>query len=173
MTITTRCHTLSLPLPSEQRPTLLVAHSVVLRDRSLMIWCGGAEDLQGHLQSQSRMAAGAKAEQSDTSASLASSSSLLVEQVIAEPTQHQEPEEVAPSGLLTSEWAIAMADARAKVSGDHRHAKISYNRVLTCSAHSQTANATSLFRTNADLARPMAARLGESHCPTLPCLMPR
>ncbi|PWN93136.1 hypothetical protein FA10DRAFT_14603 [Acaromyces ingoldii] len=149
MTITTRYHTLSLPLPSEQRPTLLVAHSVVLRDRSLMIWCGGAEELQGHLQSQSRMAAGAKAEQSDTSASLASSSSLLVEQVIAEPTQHQEPEEVAPSGLLTSEWAIAMADARAK-----------------------TANATSLFRTNADLARPMAARLGESHCPTLPCLMP-
>jgi len=68
----------------------------------------------------------------------ATSSSLLIEQ--SEPPRSLNQSSLPPlTGNLANEWAVAMTNPRTK-----------------------STNSTSLFRSNADLAKPMSARLCES-----------
>lgn len=152
-------HLVTLPVPSSETATLLIAHTTEFgrtpsatamstsptAKPALYIWCG---ESNGDVPALSSISAAQPPHGSSSlleEANVVDRSDLTSDQA----SQDMNPAELAalelpPTGALTREWAVAMTSARA---GGSDKAK--------------TGMATSLFRSNSDLAKPMASRLCE------------
>lgn len=122
---------ITLPIPSPHAPTHLVAHITQFKGQSLMLWCGEASSSLADAALQENRQASYQA------ARQAGSSSLLMEEHVAPGSQRNtNAVSLPPTGLLGKEWAVGMTNPSTDAS-----------------------MSTSLFRSNLDVAKPMAARL--------------
>ncbi|PWN33468.1 uncharacterized protein FA14DRAFT_190617 [Meira miltonrushii] len=124
---------ITLPIPSPHAPTHLVAHITQFKGHSLMLWCGEANPSLADAALQDER------QSSNQAAQQAGSSSLLMEEHVAPGLQtNAHPDSIPPTGLLGKEWAVGMTNPATDAS-----------------------MSTSLFRSNLDIAKPMAARLSK------------
>lgn len=152
--LSTSTHTIILPFPSLQVQTQLTAHLTLFNGPSVLLWCGECAEGWTVSSEQGRQKA--------LAATPAPSSSLLLERDLP---PHTSPRQELPpvTGRLASEWAVAMTNPRTKVSLCLYRSFVAHVSLFThpCLFLKHT-NSTSLYRSNADLAKPMSARLCES-----------
>lgn len=130
--LSTSASLITLPIPSPHAPTYLVAHITHFKGQSLMIWCGETNPMLADSALQTQRQTSNESQQNE--------SSLLLEAESVTPASQQPSikasDSIPPIGVLGKEWAVGMTNS------------------LTDSSIS-----TSLFRSNLDISKPMAARL--------------
>lgn len=114
LVLPTCSYLITIPFPSPQIQTQLVAHLTRFQGPSFLLWCG--ECAEGW----SSTSDGGANEESQTQQP---SSSILIEE---NRPPHQRSGLPPPTGLLTNEWAVAMTNPRTKVSSNCRLLPVLY-----------------------------------------------
>lgn len=99
----TSSYLITVPFPSFQTPTQLVAHLTLFQGPSILLWCGECAD--GWTSTEM---------EAIDERQVQPTSSLLIE-------EHRPPRSFTlpfPTGHLTNEWAVAMTNPRTKVSSN-------------------------------------------------------